>query len=38
MAQTQFDPTVYQGQLFVGPPFPRLRDELRAWLDAIGRG
>ncbi len=35
MARAEFDPTKYQAQLFVAPPFPRLRDELREWLDDI---
>ena len=38
MARTPFDPTTYQAQLFVAPPYPRLRDTLLGWLDAIGRG
>jgi phenylalanine-4-hydroxylase len=37
MARCAFDPTQYQAQLFVAPPFGRLRDELLGWLDAIGR-
>jgi phenylalanine-4-hydroxylase len=37
MAVTPFDPTQYQAQLFVAPPFGRLRDDLLAWLDGIGR-
>ncbi|MEM6993024.1 MAG: phenylalanine 4-monooxygenase [Myxococcota bacterium] len=37
MAKTSFDPTTYQSQLFVAPPFEQLRVELHAWLDNIGR-
>jgi len=38
MARTPFDPTTYQAQLFVAPPYATMRDALLGWLDAIGRG
>lgn len=36
MANTPFDPTTYQAQLFVAPPFAQMREELLSWLAAIG--
>jgi phenylalanine-4-hydroxylase len=34
MAETAFDPTMYQAKLFVAPPFAELRDQLLRWLDS----
>lgn len=37
MAETPFDPTRYQSQLFVAPSYVQMQRDVLAWLETIGR-